>query len=453
MILKKTLRYYWWLIVEFFKKHFKLILVSFLISFILIIGIISISPYLDILIPQKKEVIGLVGNYDFNNLPEEINNKISNGLLYLNEKGEIIPLLVNSWEKKDNGRQYRFHLKNNLIWNDGKKFVAYDVSYQFKDVSIKVVDNYTLDFQLSKPLAIFPTYLTKPLIRYPLVGIAGLYRVVNLKTKNGYFISLTLVPQKKDLPTLIYKFYNSENQMIIAYKKGEINKMKIAKKSISDQFINWKNTKITKSIDYSRLMTLFYNENNPLLKSKEMKQAIAMAIDFNKFIDLGEIAKGPIPASSWAYNPNLKNPVYNPETAEKVIKKELTASKEAKLNLVTYYEYYDIVDMVLGDLKKIGLPVNLNIASYDKSTNFDLLLAFLKIPADPDQYYFWHSTQKQGNIGNYKNVKIDKLLEDGRATLSLNERKKIYFEFQRILQDNPPALFLYYPYVYTIERK
>jgi peptide/nickel transport system substrate-binding protein len=241
--------------------------------------------------------------------------------------------------------------------------------------------------------------------------------------------------------------------MITAYKKGEVTMIKITKKSVVDTFTNWKNTKITKAIDYSRLLTLFYNGDNPLLKQKEIKQAILMVIDLNQFAAAGQIAKGPITSISWAYNPNLKNPIYDPEAAEKIIQKTLSTTTSAKLNLVTYYDYYDIADRLVTELEKVGLTVNLNIISYDKPSSFDFLLAFWKVPPDPDQYYFWHSTQTQGNIGNYKNVKVDKLLEDGRATLSLQERKRVYFELQRVMQDDPPALFLYYPIIYTIERK
>jgi ABC-type transport system substrate-binding protein len=45
------------------------------------------------------------------------------------------------------------------------------------------------------------------------------------------------------------------------------------------------------------------------------------------------------------------------------------------------------------------------------------------------------------------------LLEAGRGTINLEEREKAYFDFQKNIQDDPPAIFLYYPYVYTITRK
>jgi len=449
---KKVFRYYYWLFLEFIKKYSRLILMSFFIGFISLIGFLSVSPYLKSIF-NKQEIIGIVGNYNFTNLSDEIMTKVSNGLVTINEKGEIIPVLANSWEVKNGGKQYRFYLKNNLLWNDDKKFTASDINYQFSDVKIKIVDNNILDFYLNKPLGIFPTYLSKSLIRPPLVGIAGFYKLGKYKILNGSLQELTLVPNTKDLMTIKYKFYNNESDLVTAYKKGEITKMTLTKKSVADTFINWKNSQIVKSVDYTRLLTLFFNNKDKFFSNKDIKDAFSMMIDYQKLNDFGEIARGPIPPISWAYNPNLKTNIYDIDTATKIIKKEIEATESAQLNLLTSYDYYDAADSIAGEIEKTGLKVDINMISYDRPDNFDLLLVFWKVPQDPDQYYFWHSIQKEGNIGNYQNVKIDKLLEDGRSTINIEERKKIYQEFQKIIQDDPPALFLYYPYVYTVKRK
>src|SRR3989339_894786 len=425
---KKAFRYYYWLFLEFAKKYSRLILMSFFIGFISLIGFLSVSPYLKSIF-NKQETIGLVGNYNFINLPDEIMTKVSNGLVTINEKGEIIPVLANSWEVLDEGKQYRFYLKNNLLWNDDKKFTAENINYQFNDVKIKVVDKNVLDFYLNKSLGIFPTYLSKPLIRPPLVGIAGFYKLGK------------------------YKFYNNESDLVTAYKKGEINKMTLTKKSVADTFINWKNSQIVKSVDYNRLLTLFFNNKEKAFSNKDIKDAFSMMIDYQKLADFGEIAQGPIPPISWAYNSSLKTNIYDIDTATKIVKKGIEATESAQLNLLTSYDYYDAADNIAGEIKKTGLKVDINMVTYERPDNFDLLLVFWNVPKDPDQYYFWHSTQKEGNIGNYSNVKIDKLLEEGRSTINIEERSKIYQEFQKIIQDDPPALFLYYPYVYTIKRK
>ncbi|VVA44350.1 Extracellular solute-binding protein family 5 [Candidatus Roizmanbacteria bacterium] len=452
---KKTFRYYYWLLLEFIKKYSRLILMSFFIGFISLIGFLSVSPYLKSFF-NKQESIGLVGKYDFTNLPDEVMVKVSNGLININEKGEIVPVLANSWEVKDGGKQYRFYLKNNLLWNDDKKFTASDVNYQFNDVKIKVVDKNVLDFYLNKPLGIFPTYLSKALMRPPLIGIAGFYKLGKYKMLNGSLVDLTLVPNTKDLMTIKYKFYSNESDLVTAYKKGEINKMTLSKKSVADTFINWKNSEIIKSVDHTRLLTLFFNNKGKTFSNKDIKDAFAMMMDYQKLSNFGEIARGPISPASWAYNSNLKTNSYDIDTATKIVKKDMDATESGQLNLLTSYDYYDAADSIAGEIKKTGLKVDINMISYDLPDNFDLLLVFWNVPKDPDQYYFWHSTQigpNKSNISNYQNVKVDKLLEEGRSTVNIEERSKFYQEFQKIIQDDPPALFLYYPYVYTIKRK
>jgi Bacterial extracellular solute-binding proteins, family 5 Middle. len=212
----------------------------------------------------------MVGEYNYDNLPNEILEKISSGLLYIDFRGQLIPLLVNSWEVGDNGKKYRFYLKNGILWNDGKSFSALDINYQFKNIKVKIIDERTIDFYLDQPSAIFPLLLAKPIFRHPLIGVAGLYRVGTIKTKYGKINEIQLIPNKKDIPILIYKFYESETKLITAYKLGEVNRIKIYKKNIAEKFKKWKNTTVEKLVDYSQLVVLLINHKNELLKEKEI---------------------------------------------------------------------------------------------------------------------------------------------------------------------------------------
>ncbi len=452
MSYKKIFRYYYWFLIEFFKKNSRLILLSFFTSLIGVIAFLSLSPYFKTIF-VKKEIIGIVGDYQISNPPEEITKKISNGLVTVDSKGEIIPVLASSWEIKNNGLIYRFHLKDNLYWNDNKEFSAHDLKYQFNDVEVKSVDKRTIDFVLKKSLGTFPIFLDKPIIRYPLVGVSGLYRVGRIKSNFGLLNQVDLIPNLKNLNPITYRFYKNESQLVNAYKRGEITEMKLTKKSVADSFSAWKNSIVIKEVDYQNLLTIFFNFNNHVFNNKNFREALSLLIDVNKLTQLGEIAKGPIPPNSWSYYPALKTYNYYPETAKKIFEKESITTSSATLNFVTFYDYYEIANDLVNQFKEAGLPVNLQITSTVRLNDFDFLMAFWKVPTDPDQYFFWHSTQKSSNIGNYKNDKVDLLLEKGRSTYDIEKRKKYYFDFQKTIANDPPALFLYYPYVYIIKRK
>ena len=105
--------------------------------------------------------------------------------------------------------------------------------------------------------------------------------------------------------------------------------------------------------------------------------------------------------------------------------------------------------------KKIGADVEIktfNIATLEREIlrkrNFEALLFGEVLGEMPDPFPFWHSSQRGEiglNLSNYNNKKADKLLEQERQTLDKKERKKDLEDFQKIIIDDSPAVFLYNP--------
>jgi len=80
--------------------------------------------------------------------------------------------------------------------------------------------------------------------------------------------------------------------------------------------------------------------------------------------------------------------------------------------------------------------------------NFEALLFGEVLGQIPDPFPFWHSSQKGEsglNLANYENKNADKVLEEARKLLDENERKRKLEEFQEILIEDAPAIFLYSP--------
>ena len=140
------------------------------------------------------------------------------------------------------------------------------------------------------------------------------------------------------------------------------------------------------------------------------------------------------------------------ETAKKILSKSPLASSSSELILTTQPSQLKSAQLIVDAWNKIGVNSRVKVDSTIPA-DFQILLRSLPIPPDPDQYLYWQSTQENTNISNYSSPKIDKLLEDGRKTLDIDARKKIYSDFQFYLVDDAPAIFLYYPKLYTIKRK
>lgn len=92
-----------------------------------------------------------------------------------------------------------------------------------------------------------------------------------------------------------------------------------------------------------------------------------------------------------------------------------------------------------------------------KQRNYEMFLFGEVLGIIPDPYVFWHSLQKKDpglNLALYENKDSDKLLEQARVSIDEEERKNLLEEFQNILIQDAPCVFLYSPdYLYFVSKK
>ena len=442
----KRSRFIYWFIQELTKKYKRHII------FGLVIGSISIIALQNFVIPfyiskaKKIEYIGIVGDYTVSTLPNSILGQISYGLTQLDESGNISPGLASSWEATDSGKKYVFQLNTNILWHDKTNVTLQDVNYNIKDVTVTRIPPNTIVYEIPMPYSPFLTVVSKPLFKKGLVGY-GPYYVSSLLFKGGSFLTLTLTSANPSIPSKMYKFYKTESQAILAYKQGEIDKIE-GLLANDETIAKWKNTNITNEVNYNRMVTIFFNSKDQMLQEKSFRQALAYAVpDIQE-----ERALSPIGKTSWAYTNTVKQYTYDEKQAKKLFDASEVSTASASLTLYTFSPYLAIAQQIAESWTKLGMKTEVKVEN-TLPESYQALLTARDIPKDPDQYAFWHSTQLSSNITNYSNAKIDKLLEDGRAEINQEERLKIYTDFQKRLVDDAPAIFLYYPKTYTIERR
>jgi len=156
------------------------------------------------------------------------------------------------------------------------------------------------------------------------------------------------------------------------------------------------------------------------------------------------------------------------DTDEDGIRQKTINDEDTKLeiNLVAsdWPEFEQTAEILKEQWGKIGAQVNLEIIEsidiqqeYLRPRNYQALLFGEVLGADPDPFAFWHSTQKKDpglNVAFYENKEVDKLLEDARQTIEQEKRTEKYAEFQKILIEDVPAVFLYSPtYLYPVNKK
>jgi peptide/nickel transport system substrate-binding protein len=437
-------RYIFRLILAFFIR-FKWILLSGIVFGILFF--LSLNVFGSSIFIGQRVRIGMTGRFRLDNLPNSILGYVSQGLTAVSENGEVSPGIASSWENRDGGKTWTFHIGEGKTWQDGKKITSADIQVNFSDVKVERPDAKTITFKLQTPFSPFPVVLSKPIFKKGFLG-TGEWKVKKVTVSGNIAERIILSkPKEKDMT---FKFYPTEERAKLALKLGEVDKLTDIFNP--QPFDTWKTLIVEKKIDNERFSAVFFNcTKEKKTSDKTLRQALTYAIKKDAFP--GERALSPISPDSWAYNPQVKPYDYDLAKAKEMLK---TLSKDVvnnlSLNIATTPVLLPQAEAIARNWRDLGISVNVQVTS-GIPDNFDAFLAVLDIPRDPDQYSLWHSSQEATNISNYKDPRIDKLLEDGRTLTNISERKKIYLDFQRFLVEDSPAAFLYHPISYTISRK
>jgi len=430
-----NIKYYIRLVAAFLVRFKALIAVGIVIGILVFLVFRFVFPRF---VTQDVERIGIAGRFSTDSLPKSVVEQVSMGLTKVNKSGEATAGLAQSWVEDEDGKIWRFSLGEHR-WQDGKKVSSADIDYNFEDVGVRRPDDKTIEFELKSGFSPFPLVVSRVVFRKGLLG-TGEWRVGNVEFVGNYIRSLTL--KNGSNSRKVYKFYPSEDQVKLAFKLGQIDKM--VELISSKPFDEWSTVEVDEIVNYSRFVGVFYNTEDEILASKSFRQALSYAIDKDSFE--GPRATGPISPYSWAYNPQVKGYDYDVGRAKELLE------DTADIKLVTTPPLLDIAEKVAGYWREIGVATTVQVTSVVPE-EFQAFLVMYDIPADPDQYSTWHSEQFGTNISRYKNPRIDKLLEDGRLEMDMDERKKIYLDFQRFLLEDSPATFLFHPVSYTVSRR
>lgn len=387
---------------------------------------------------------GIVGTHEERDLPDQVLNLISSPLIKVDKSGSPSAHLAQSWESNSEANLYKVKLKPDLKWSDGIPVKASEIYISIPDVEITSPDDQTLEFKLAESFSPFPTLLTKPILRkaqtsygFELVGV-GPYKVISLRKDGPFVKTLDLNSDDKNNPEVKITFYPNEKIAKTAFKLGEVSSLL----GINDtKDLNFNNISQKSFTNYTQLVTIFLNTEDPLLSDENLRLALAYGAP-----ELGgvEIAKTSVSPHSWAFNPGVKDFLNNKEKALEALKK-VQKGKDEEITLTTTSSLTEVGEAVSNVWNEMGLKT-VSRPESGIPQNFQALLITQNIPADPDQYSLWHSTQKGNtNISRIASPRIDKDLEDGRKITDVNTRKQKYQDFQRILLDEAPAIFLYFP--------
>ncbi|MCQ2006447.1 ABC transporter substrate-binding protein [Rhizobium sp. NRK18] len=417
---------------------------------------------------------------------------------------EVEPSLATSWTISDDGKTYTFKLRDGVKFHDGTPFNAeavkfnfdrmlkedhpfhdtgpFPLSFFFSTVSeVKVIDDLTVEFDLSAPYAPFLSNLAYPtgLIvspdavkkygkdfgRHP--SGTGAYKFAEWDSNEKVVVEKN--PDYWDgapsLEAVIYRPITDANTRVAEMLSGGLDVMVEVPPDSLSQFKDNPAFKVSEQAG-PHLWFLILNTKDGPFKNKEIRQAANYAINKKALVDnilqgTADVAAGPTPpAFAWAYDDKLQPYSYDPEKAKALLKE---AGYDG--SPVTFYVteggsgMLDPIAMgtaIQADLEAVGMKVKIetyewntflgkvnpglegkaDMAEMAWMTNDPDTLPFLALRSDavPDKGGF--------NSGYYSNPKVDELLEKARQSTDQDERAKLYKEMQDIVHDDAPWVFV-----------
>jgi peptide/nickel transport system substrate-binding protein len=446
----KQFRFWYWIISSFVKKYALGLTIGSLVG----IGLVLFGDQVFAILPVNQTThIGRIGSYTLAQIPLDIQQNVSRGLTKMNQKGDWTLDVAESVVPTNAGTTYTVTLKPDLTWADGTPLSAADIELTIADVTIAVPDEKTIEFTLKEPFAPFPSILSQPILKKVRTGmirkktiIIGLntYSIDTVETQGQQLKSVTLKSPKN---TIVYHFYATEEDALIAFKLGKIDKIE----GVTSPYLeDWSTVSVSKSEFSNRYLALFFNTTHSQLQDKSIRQMLSYATP--KRTDESRVIS-PISKYSWAYNPQVKPYLFNMETAKTTKDRLIAANPNLALEftITTTPAYVEIAQQIIDSWLQLGITTKLKIVQFPDTNEYEVLLIGQQVPDDPDQYPLWHSTQAT-NISRYQNPKIDKLLEDGRKQIDREARKETYQDFQRFLIEDSPVVFLHELNTYIISR-
>ncbi|MFI5284091.1 MAG: peptide ABC transporter substrate-binding protein [Candidatus Dormibacterales bacterium] len=232
------------------------------------------------------------------------------------------------------------------------------------------------------------------------------------------------------------------------------------------------------SVVESRLFTNSFVSLNPdgdgktFFSDPKVRLALVEAVDRQSL--LAEVLAGradpdpnPVPTSSWAYSVTAAaaHP-YDQLGAAKALdaagwvsapgatlRSKGGVSFKVSLVVADSYPNRQIADALSRQLLQVGVEVDVKpvlpselVQNYLIGRKYQMALVAFDLGPDPDQYALWH-TDPDSRALNFAYARgwglIDKDLEDGRNAVDPPSRLAAYLDFQSLVADAAPAIFLY----------
>lgn len=425
----------------------------------------------------------------YNEIPAlTITRQIFNTLLRIDDNGNIVPELAESYEYVT-PTELVIKLRKGVKFHNGDTLTAKDVAFSINRMlnkqaskiminvvkDVVIVDDNTVKLILSQPSSQLLFALAHPLTSilnerdtvankddvasHP-IG-TGPYKFVDwgsgekivLVAFDDYFEG------KPKIDKLIYRAISENTSRLAALETGEIDIAYNVAPIDADTIKNNKNLVLISKPSTSTEYITFNNTKAPF-NNKDFRLAVNYAIDKQGiadsiFMGKAHTANSIVNPNVFGYNKDVAGYPYNVSLAKEYLEKSGIKNPKFTLFVNDSPIRLQIAQIIQANLKEIGIDMNIETLEWGtylqktaQGEHQALLGGWVSGTSDADivLYPLLHSSS-HGGAGNrafYTNKELDKIIEAARETSNVEDRKQLFMKAQEILQDDAPLGILLY---------
>ena len=386
-------------------------------------------------------------------------------------------------------------------------FYPNDIKQLWDEVEIIRLNDKTMQFRLPEPFVPFLDYLTFGVLPQHLLNAmspeqlvnadfnlnpigSGPYQFDHLLVEDSQIVGVVLTifedyyGQVPFIPQMVFRYYPSSAAALDAYQQGEVLGISQLTSDILQEALDEPSLSLytSRRPELSLILLNLDNGEVPFFQELAVRQALLTGINRQRMINVllqGQAipADGPILPASWAYYEGIEHTSFDTDTAISILKNEgytipsaggEVRAKDGQLLVFSLLHPDDalhtaLAESVQRDWAKLGVQVLLQALPYEQliadhlaTHNYQAALVDLNLThtPDPDPYPFWHQTEVTGgqNYSQWNNRPASEYLEQARVTADMEERARLYRNFQVMFTQELPALPLYYPtYTFAVD--
>jgi len=429
---------------------------------------------------------------------DNVASQIFEGLTWVNDEGEVVPALAESWEISEDGTEYTFTLRQGVKFHNGEDFDAQDVltSYEAgkdpinayaydveRTASVEVIDDYTVKLTSEEPDPLFLRFLAGswgmvPTDYYNEVGLEGIeenpvgtgpFKFV--EWVKGDRIALEAFEDYWDegLPKLAkvtFRPIPEESTRIAAVQTGEIHIANRLPADEAQRLLGAENVQIVRYSSDRVYYVAFNNLSSGIgtpIEDRLVRQAMNYAVDRQAIIDAlfngyAELTTGFVVPTNLGYDDSLEPYPYDPDKARELLA-EAGYPDGFEIGMAcptgAYTNFEQVCEAIGGYLNEVGITFEGGEIQFMESGQYWDLEANKELP--PMFGDSWSTTDGEalnrliGALGEdasyaaWNTPEIQDYLNQIGTTVDDEERAELYKEMQQLMYDDPPFIYLYQP--------